>query len=173
MKRLILLRHAKSDWSDDDLNDHERPLNARGRDAAARIGRYMREHDLKPDLVVCSTARRTVETLARVLAESGHAPEVVYDRRIYLAMPDLMLKVAEEKAGDAATVMIVGHNPGTEALACALAARGDRETIAKLHAKYPTGAISVFECDGGGWDSIGGGATLSRYAMPRELPSSA
>lgn len=177
MNRLVLLRHAKSDWSDGGIDDHARPLNARGREAAARIGRYLKATGIAPALVVCSTARRTVETLTIALAEAGLAPEIVYDRAIYLAPPDRMLDVALAHACKADTpepdcVMVVGHNPGTESLAAALAQRGDADLIAKLKAKYPTGGLAVFSC-GGGPAGISAmkekGATLDAYVVPREL----
>mgnify|MGYP005841233771 CR=1 FL=1 len=175
MTRLLLLRHAKSDWSEGGTDDHERPLNARGRDAAARIGRYLKAHGLVPDMIVCSTARRTVETLMLALAEVGQAPEVFYDRALYLAAPERMLEVAlahaHARAGaDAApsTLMIVGHNPGTEILATALARAGDPALIAKLQAKYPSGGLAVLAC-ADGLAGIAAGGLLEGFVVPREL----
>ncbi|HKR02167.1 MAG TPA: histidine phosphatase family protein, partial [Pyrinomonadaceae bacterium] len=85
MKKLLLLRHAKSSWDDASLPDFERPLNERGRRAAPLMGEFMRRQKIRPDLVICSPARRTRETIARVLEAAGMTTEVRYDERIYEA----------------------------------------------------------------------------------------
>src|ERR1700753_1071269 len=83
MRRLLLLRHAKSSWSEPGASDHQRPLNRRGQEAAPRIGAYLKRHKLVPDRVLCSTARRTRETWDLVAAEMRATPETAYVERIY------------------------------------------------------------------------------------------
>jgi phosphohistidine phosphatase len=174
VKRLLLLRHAKSDWSDDDLDDHARPLNARGRAAATRMGQYMRDNGLKPDLIICSTANRTRETLDRISETMPLDAEVIYDRGMYLAMPDRMLELALDHAAavgfDPACILVIAHNPGTQSLALELAAEGDPDTIRTLHMKYPTGSLSVIESDSDSWPDIMKGGRLKAFVMPRALP---
>lgn len=176
MTVLLLLRHAKAEWPEADGHDHERRLNARGREAAARIGRYLKAHDLGPDLVICSTARRTMETLELALEAAGCAPEIIYDRALYLAPPERMLEavMAHARAHAAATghapsvILVVGHNPGTETLAASLAGAGDPALIGKMHRKYPTGGLAVLDC-ADGLDNLPAGAALRDYVVPREL----
>lgn len=179
MKRLLLLRHAKSDWSEDDLDDHARPLNARGRAAATRMGQYLKENGLSPDLVVCSTANRTRETLDLLLSAHGCTPTVIYDRGIYLAMPEQMLDITLGHAdhlaqapgtADPDCILVVGHNPGTHSLAVGLARSGDSQTINTLQHKYPTAALTVLECDSDDWSDIVEAGCLKAFVMPRTLP---
>jgi phosphohistidine phosphatase len=116
MKKLLLLRHAKSSWEDASLPDFDRPLNERGQRAAPLIGRFMREKKLKPDLIVCSPAKRTRETIALVLEAAGIAPPLRYDERIYEASVANLLEIISQLEDDKTEVMLVGHNPGFENL---------------------------------------------------------
>ncbi|MEX1223006.1 MAG: histidine phosphatase family protein [Pirellulales bacterium] len=114
MKHLFLLRHAKSDWADEGVPDHDRPLNPRGRRDAPRIGRVILKQFRTPSCLISSTAARCRETLARSgLLESDQAT-ILYDRRIYHATADQLLKVVHEIADEFETALLVGHNPGME-----------------------------------------------------------
>src|SRR5580692_2109900 len=93
MRRLLLLRHAKSSWAEPGASDHDRPLNRRGEDAAPRIGAYLRRHKLVPEGVLCSTARRARATWELVAAEAPAAPAAIYEARIYDASPRTLLDV--------------------------------------------------------------------------------
>jgi phosphohistidine phosphatase len=115
MTTLLLLRHAKSSWEDPKLPDHERPLNRRGREAAAKVGRVLKEHSLSPELILSSTARRAVAT-AELVRDSGGAPPIETFRRLYLAEPEVYLEVLRSYDRPPERVMLVGHNPGLEAL---------------------------------------------------------
>ena len=117
MKRLILMRHAKSSWGDAGLSDFERPLNERGLRDAPRMGRHLREQRLRPDLVVSSPAERARRTAALV-AESAriHEGRIRYDERIYEADTARLLEVVSQLEEDAEEVLLVGHNPGVEQL---------------------------------------------------------
>ena len=173
MKRLILMRHAKSSWSADDTDDHARPLNARGRDAAARMGLFLKQKNILPQTVICSTARRTCETLELLLEEAGCTPDIMHDRQIYLAMPEQMIGTAiahlQRDTPTADCALILGHNPGTHALALELAKSGDAQKIRALNIKYPTGATTVIECDIDSWEDVVQGGRLTEFALPREL----
>jgi phosphohistidine phosphatase len=117
MKTLLVLRHAKSSWRDSTLDDHERPLNKRGLRDGPRMGELLREHRLTPDVLISSDAVRARLT-AEAVAEAAHyAGEILLDPRLYAASPDGILAVLRRvRETEAGTVMIVGHNPGLEAL---------------------------------------------------------
>jgi len=170
MKRLYLLRHAKSDWADPDRIDAERPLSPRGRRAAPTLGRYMRREGLLPDLVLASTARRAEETWDLLSQTLKSDVPVETSHKLYLASPARLLKTIrgiDDKIGSA---IIVGHNPGLQALALELAGSGDAGARARLAAKYPTGALAVFDFPVVHWADVAAGAgELERFVVPRDL----
>lgn len=116
MKTLLILRHAKSSWKDDALPDHDRPLNKRGKADAPRMGRLLRDQDLVPDLILSSDARRARATAQLVAKESHYEGEITFLRELYAAEPEAYLDALAKMGGDAACVMVVGHNPGLEEL---------------------------------------------------------
>lgn len=169
MKRLVLLRHAKSSWSDPGADDHARPLNRRGRDAAPLIGAWIAEQGAKPDHVVCSTSLRTRETWA--LAGLGPEDAPRYDPRLYHAAPETLLQVARETPARAETAMLIGHEPGVGLLARRLS--GPEPSAARALDQFPTGAAAIFEFDIDDWRKIdGGGARLVAFGKPRDLSPS-
>ncbi len=177
MKRLILLRHAKSDWPAG-LDDLERPLNPRGREAAPRMGRYLAEEGLLPDLAVVSPAHRTRETfdlVAQALGDmAGEQLHVKIDQRIYEAPPEQLLQVVRETDDTIQTLLMVGHNPGTQELARRLTGFGDRYAFARLTQKYPTSGLTVFDFDIESWrDVTEREARLDRFVTPKGLDAGA
>jgi phosphohistidine phosphatase len=116
MKTLLVLRHAKSSWDDSALDDHERPLNQRGRRDAPRMGKLMREYGLIPDVVISSDAVRARLTADAVAEAASFTGEIRRDSHLYLAGPADILSLLQRVREDAQTVMIVGHNPGLEQL---------------------------------------------------------
>jgi phosphohistidine phosphatase len=115
MKNLLLMRHAKSSWKDDSLEDHERPLKKRGRKDSIRMARVIADNNLTPDLILSSTAvraRETVEILAKELAYSG---QILFSDELYMGEPQDFVSALGEISDDPNTVMIVAHNPGLEA----------------------------------------------------------
>src|SRR5436853_548737 len=124
MRRLMLLRHAKSDWSVGGQRDLDRTLAARGREAAPLVGAYMAQHALIPDKVLVSPARRTRETWELVAPALKSNPDVSYDERLYDTSPRAILRVLHDIAADAHTSLIIGHNPGLQELAGLLIAAG-------------------------------------------------
>jgi len=171
MLKLSLLRHAKSGWDDPDLSDHERPLNSRGTKAATRMGRYIAEHDLCPELILCSDAIRTRATLTLILASlSPSIPHTIITEALYLAAPDTIFKAIKKHAGDTAHVMVIGHNPGVHALALSLPASGEQSDIESLSLKFPTAALAHihFNCDS--WQDIAPATGhLDTFVVPRAL----
>ena len=116
MKTLLVLRHAKSSWSDPALDDHERPLSKRGRRDGPRMGKLVRHYGLMPDMVMSSDAVRARLTAEAVAEAARYAGEILLNQHLYMASPADILSVLRTVPASAETVMIVGHNPGLEAL---------------------------------------------------------
>ena len=162
---LLLIRHAKSETGAATQPDHERPLNKRGRHDAPRMGRWLAEQGLTPEEVLCSDAQRTRETLDLMLPEWPEPPRLSHRHELYHATPEEMLAVLEE--ADAERVALVGHNPGTGALAAQLA----REAPAHPRwADYPTCAVAALSFDAESWFAIGEGrGKVLAFAIPADL----
>lgn len=170
MLRLLILRHAKSDRSVSGASDLDRPLNARGRDTAPRIGAYMARHKMIPDLVLCSTAKRTRETLELVMAKFDGEPPVRFDERLYTATPERILDVLHAASGGASTVLVVGHNPGLQALAVLLIASGDLDARERLHEQFPTAGLAVIDFALPAWDKLHPhSGRLERFIVPSAI----
>jgi phosphohistidine phosphatase len=157
-RRLILLRHAKSDWPD--VPDHDRPLAKRGRRDAPVIGRWLRGHGYVPEVVVCSTARRTRQTWDLVAREVDGSPSVHFEPRAYAASAQTLLYLARELPGRYRTALLLAHNPGIEDLVNSLAA-------AEL--RFPTAAVAVFGFDGDWADLALEPARLLDFTTPADL----
>lgn len=145
MKRLYVLRHAKSSWDDAQQADYDRPLNERGLETAPFMGRLMKERGLIPDTVVSSPANRARTTAKLVSEAAGIKQPILFDERIYEASPLTLAKVLSEVQVDADSVMIVGHNPGMEGLIRFLTGE-----IAAM----PTAALAVIDLDIESWDEL-------------------
>ncbi len=167
MKRLHLLRHAKSDWDDPSLDDHDRPLAPRGRKAATAMAGWIEANGVRPSVVLCSTAVRARQTLDRVLAALGD-PVVSHEDGLYHVTGEQLLARLRELPDGAGEVLVVGHNPGLQDLALELSAPGaERDRFA---AKLPTGALVALGADVPGWADLGpGSATVVAFVTPREL----
>jgi len=162
-KRLHLLRHAKSSWDDPGLADHDRPLAPRGRSAAARIGRHLREAGIEPALVLCSSARRAQETLA-LLELRG---PVSVEAELYGASVQTLLARVRRTPEQLPSLMLIGHNPAIEGLATLLAAEAPLRIA--MAAKFPTGALATLAF-GVGWGELRWGtAELTAFVRPRDL----
>lgn len=170
MRRLILLRHAKSSWSDPELDDHDRPLNARGRRAAPMMGGWMREQGLAPDHVTMSDSARTQETWALASAAFDAPPEPVVTPLLYHADPATMLDALRAAPAGARTVLMIGHQPGVSGFARKLCGGEAPAQCARAFQHYPTAAAAVFEFDAAAWSDVDwGAARFTAFACPREL----
>ncbi|SDL09069.1 SixA phosphatase family protein [Aliiruegeria lutimaris] len=145
MKRLILLRHAKSGWVNPELNDLDRPLNKRGKRGAKALGKWLRGTEYRPDQILCSTARRTRETWEGLGLEGE--PELL--DALYHAGPDAMLEAL--KAAKGATVMMIGHNPGIAMFAHELVETPPEHS---RFGDFPTGATLVAGFDIKKWSKL-------------------
>ncbi|MYS95160.1 MULTISPECIES: SixA phosphatase family protein [Streptomyces] len=167
LRRLVVLRHAKSAWPLD-VADHERPLAPRGRRDAPAAGRALAEADSLPDLALCSTAVRARRTWELAAAEWGTPPPVRFDRRLYAASPAGLLAVVHEVSAEVETLLLIGHNPGLEELVLALAGDGLDDTLERVRTKFPTSAIAVLSWYGTTWRALTpGSALLTSMTVPR------
>ncbi len=165
MKRLILTRHAKSSWDDPDAPDHDRPLNDRGKVAAADLGAWLASRGYVPNQVLCSDALRTRRTWSGIAPALPATAILELKPALYHAGPDVMLAVLRHAAGD--TVMMIGHNPGIAEFAHRLVARAP---LHEAFQKYPTGATMVAELPVDRWEDAGfGTAQVLDFVVPREL----
>ncbi len=132
MKTLLILRHAKSSWKDASLADHDRPLNKRGERDAPRMGQLLLDQGLVPDLIISSTAKRARQTAELVAQACGYENEIVFTRDLYHAGPEDYLETLNIMAEDEEVVMVVGHNPGMEALLDVLTGESGYLTTANI-----------------------------------------
>jgi phosphohistidine phosphatase len=166
---LYLLRHAKSSWSDETLDDHDRPLAERGKVAVERLRRHLTGAGIAPDLVLCSSARRTVMTLDGIKAALPADTQTQIEAGLYGAPSGRLLNRLHEVSDDVADVMLIGHNPGIEDLATALIGSGDAEPRRRLADKFPTGALATLSFNSP-WSGLApSAARLESFVVPREL----
>jgi phosphohistidine phosphatase len=153
MRRLLLLRHAKSSWAEAGMADIDRPLAPRGIEAAPRMAAHMAERGYLPDLAVVSAARRTRETWA-LLAPTFPAARVLVEPRIYEAPPGALLDIIAQADDAAGTLLLVGHNPGLQLVALHLAARERTVHRRALEQKFPTAALVAIDFDAESWAAL-------------------
>jgi phosphohistidine phosphatase len=168
MRRVYLLRHAKSSWKDRSLADRDRPLSGRGKRAAKAMAAHIEADEVRPDLVLCSPARRSRDTLARVEAAFRGQVEVRIDEALYAASEAELLAHLRKLPPQVHSVMIIGHNPGLADLALALASEGADRT--RIKEKYPTAALATIDLAADDWTAIErGSGELVAYLRPGDL----
>jgi phosphohistidine phosphatase len=169
MRRLMLLRHAKSDWPPA-VADQERPLAARGRAEAPALGGFMRRERLRPDLALVSPAKRTRETWTLVAAAFHKPPPHKTDPRLYMATAEGLLDLARAVDDRAETLLMLGHNPGLEEFAHMLIGRGSKDMRKRLAEKFPTAALAVIEFAADDWAGLlPREGKLVHFVTPRSL----
>lgn len=169
VRRLYLLRHAKSSWDAPELADIDRPLAGRGRRDADAMSAYLQEQQIVPDLVLCSPARRarqTLKPLRRWLPERS----IVIEDALYAAPADRLLRCVQEIDDATASAMLIAHEPGIRELALLLAGTGDQEQRARMEEKYPTCALAALAVSAHHWRSLApGDADLRWFVTPKQL----
>jgi phosphohistidine phosphatase len=173
MKRLVLLRHAKS-LQDTSVKDKERPLNDRGRNDAPRMGVYMHHRRYIPQLVLCSPSKRTAETWELLAPELDASPDVRFVEALYLAPAPTIAKLVRAVAPGVQTLLVIGHNPGLEDCAQAFARKPvtgeERKRDAALRTKFPTCALAVLDFDVESWpEAAAGSGILADFERPKGL----
>ena len=163
MRRLILMRHAKSDWSHG-TDDHDRPLNPRGRNAALALGDWLRKQDLLPNAVLCSTATRTCQTCAGLALPDS--TDVAHVAALYLAEPAQILDTLRQRAMGG-TVLLIAHNPGIANTAAALLKENPGRPGFD---RYPSGATTVIDFEIDDWAALDWRmGKLHDFVVPKEL----
>lgn len=161
MKTLLVLRHAKSSWDDPGLKDFDRPLNGRGLRAAPLVGRFLRKEQIAPDLILCSPARRTRETIALVREAAHLDAPLRFDERIYEASAEQLCEVISQIEERVNQVLLVGHNPGLEELLFFFT--GEERRMA-------TAALAQVTLDIEKWGKArAGGGTLDWLVKPKQF----
>lgn len=170
MKLLYLLRHAKAKPAEGGGADFDRGLASRGRRDSTVMGAHMRSEGYLPDSILCSSAKRTRETLDLILTGLDHAVDTDFDRRLYLASSLDLLRLSQELDDSNDSVLIVGHNPGLQQLAIGLAGRGDEKLLRRMRDKFPTLALAVLEFSVNRWRDVKWeGGSLVDFVVPDDL----
>ncbi len=171
MKRLTLLRHAKSDWDDPVARDFDRPLNRRGEKAARLMGEFARARHMEFDMLFASPAVRVVQTLDTFCLGYGETLEARWDRRIYLASSATLLDVLRDAPDSAESLLMAGHNPGLEELILDLVPDdGGNSFRDDVEVKFPTASLAILDLAIDHWRELGEGkAALTGFTRPRDL----
>lgn len=166
MKRIYLLRHAKAEWDDENPSDYARPLSPEGRDEALVMGEYMRKASMIPDAVLCSPARRTRETLETV-GENLVMPVPVFETTIYESgCTDLLYRLRDVR-DDAASVLLIGHNPAVSVLFNLLLQKKKRTPDSR---DFPTCSLGVLSCEIDHWKELASNrCNLLLFVRPQDL----
>ncbi|GLF98718.1 SixA phosphatase family protein [Streptomyces yaizuensis] len=152
VRRIVLLRHAKAEWSES--SDHERPLAERGRKDAPAAGRMLARSGFAFDLALCSTAARTRETWKLAVHELPERPRTVYEDRLYEASLGELIALLNEVPDEVGQLLVIGHNPGMHALADALAGEAEGDLLPRMNRSgFPTSAYAVVEFSGS-WKAV-------------------
>jgi phosphohistidine phosphatase len=168
MLSLALLRHAKSSWDATDLDDFDRPLNERGRSAAPLMAEALTELEFVPDLVICSPAKRTRETLS-LISKAVKGVKVDFDEELYLKSQETLYARLKAAPVSAKKILLIGHNPGLHGLALFLTGTGDAKSISRLEDKFPTAALAVFTFPQTSWqDLLPASGHLETFITPRD-----
>jgi phosphohistidine phosphatase len=170
MLTLTLFRHAKSSWADPSLQDFDRPLARRGEVAAPLMGAFLTERGLIPDLVLCSASRRTRQTLSLAFGHLKSPPKTQFLDEIYHATVPALTAIIRRAPASKHHLMLVGHNPGLQALALDLIGGGDPAGRRGIAHKFPSAAVAVMTFDAVNWTAIRSGAAyLTIFMTPKQL----
>jgi phosphohistidine phosphatase len=170
MKRLTLLRHAKSSWGDPALDDFNRPLNERGWKAARRMGRELKVRHMRFDLVLASTAARVRETIDGLQEKYEFEAPIQFEPRLYGASAEMLLSIVHALPETAHAPLLVGHNPGLQQLLLGLAGEDKDGLRERISHKYPTCALAAVELPAHRWPEIApGSGEIFELILPKEL----
>ena len=166
-RELLLVRHVKSAWDDPSRADHDRAVAPRGMKALRLLREYLERTDYRPMVVLCSSSRRTVDTLDGIRAALPKHASIEVTKALYLANADALDARVRALDDTIRCAMVVGHNPAIQDLAERLVGSGDTSLCTQLAAKLPTGALVALSFDGGWRDLCAGAANLDGLFLPR------
>lgn len=170
MKTLILMRHAKSSWAEPGMDDHDRPLNGRGRSAAPVMARWLDQSGVRPDRVVCSSARRTRETAALMREAAPWMPEPDILAELFHAGASTLMQHLKRLPVSCSSVLVIGHEPGLGTILRLLGGNLAAPECRRACSHFPTAAMAVIKADIEDWrDFAAGGSEFTAFAVPREL----
>ncbi|MCX5481489.1 histidine phosphatase family protein [Kaistia geumhonensis] len=170
MMRLLMLRHAKSAWDVPGAADFDRPLAPRGRRAATMIGEHLATHRLLPDRILCSSARRTRETLIGLLPVISGDLEIRITRDLYEVTPEAYADSIAALGGSAKTLLLIGHNPSVQECALELIGSGNPALRDEIAEKFPTAGLAVIDFDHHKWSELRPRTgRVVAFFRPREL----
>ena len=170
MRQLLLMRHAKSAWDNPQLSDFERPLNPRGKKAAKLMGSFMANNNMSPNLVLCSAANRTKETLKLLMPHFSDETQINYLNILYEGTVSDYLNEIANKGKNHNSILIIGHSPIIQVLALNLIKNTDSKDCARVAHHFPTAALANIELDLKFWSKLElRHGTLQGYYLPREL----
>jgi phosphohistidine phosphatase len=170
VKRLTILRHAKSSWGDPGLRDFDRPLNDRGWKAARRMGRELKRRGIAFDLVIASPAARVRETIDGLTEELKLNVEIRFEPRMYGATSDMLLSIVRDLPESAHAPLLVGHNPGLQQFVIDLAESNGGKLRDRVSVKFPTAALAQIDLEAGSWADVEpGSGEIAELILPKEL----
>jgi phosphohistidine phosphatase len=170
MKRLAILRHAKSNWNDPNLEDFNRPLNDRGWKSARRIGRELEKRGMKFDLVIASPAARVRETIDGLKEKLRLNVEIRFEPRMYAATEEMLLNIVRDIRESSHAPLLVGHNPGLQQLIVALTHGDGHDLRRRVEQKFPTAALAVIELPAHRWTRVKPATgEITDLILPKEL----
>jgi phosphohistidine phosphatase len=170
LKTLYLLRHAKAESAHARENDFDRKLAERGREACQDVGEYMKAKNYLPQLVLSSSSARTTETFALVMQAAGIAPAHQFEKTLYLATADDVLRHIHLVSPDVESLLMIGHNPGMHHIALILAEPKSSDLHVNLELKYPTASLTVLCFNVDSWTEVSSGmGELLDFMTPSEL----
>lgn len=171
MKTIFLMRHAKSSWSTPGQGDFDRPLNERGRDACARMVQYFKGEAITPDVVLCSGAERTRETLSLLSAAIPTTATILFDDALYLASPQTILNKISALDDSSRTALVIAHYPGIQECALALGAHDPHNKRPEIYEKFPTGALVHLSATADAWRDVSTDkGQILGFVRPKTLP---
>lgn len=172
MKRVVLLRHAKSSWDAAVTRDFDRPLNTRGRVAGVLMGQYLRREGIAWDVALVSPALRTRQSVDQLEIGYGRSLDPLYDDRLYMASTSQLLQLARGLDDAASCVLVIAHNPGIQGLALTLTPSdgGASTQRARMDAKYPTAGLCIIDVPAKRWDALAPATgRLERFVKPKDI----
>ena len=173
MRTLIFLRHAKSSWALPGVDDFDRPLNDRGNNAAPKMANWLTSEGIKPDVIVCSSAKRTRETLAHIEPMFSQEVATILEPNLYLASSNTLFECAAKLDDAYETAMLLAHNPGLHDAALSALTAASRRESGEMRSRFPTCACAIISLPINSWSEINTDiGELDAYVTPKGLPTS-